>query len=305
MGIFDKLVYSEKDYATNTKLIKQRIEEFIPKASKPEGIRKLLSTIMLTADLTEFPTARTAKVKDQKAIDERIFNIIDAMQEDLQKGRHIRFQSHAKMLQTAITVYRAFGVEGNQKDLETEEIMLQCESVIYEALLRKTDLSKEKKAILDKAEGETNENEVARLENEYNKLVAEEEGIDENIAAYTEIYNGNLEAKNVRARVNNGVQLQKMSIVTSLSEFNREVELGVQLFEKAHAHNVEIIEAARDAKKSVAGMHKGTSSNSDFRANLEGRKNAAMKEMVENSTPGEEAEPAKPKSAFRDAMNQK
>lgn len=302
MGLFG---YNVKDYAKNTENYKEKIQALQMKCGNEMGLRKILNTALILLDTTEFPKGKNGK--QQQAIDERIAKLIDSMYRDVQQRKPAKLSSHAEMLVSAISDSRAFGEEAfDANDIAQQETMADCKSDIYDALNEKKKLAERKEALLKEGEqlqGVGAEQDMARLELEYNTCVSQEERLDEDIAAKTEIYNANLEAVNARARVKSGVQLKGLSVVNNLAEFTREVEKGTALFAEAHEKNSEILSAAREAKAEIKGMHANTASSSGFRDLTEARKNANMTAGMSNAN-GQSA-PEKSDSPFMNALNRR
>ena len=300
MGIFG---YDEKEFAKNSASFKESLQKIYERCGSEMGNRRLINTAISQIDLIEYPDKKNSK--GQRAIDARIQALIDSMIHDVQQKKPARLSEHLNILISAITDSRQWGEEAyTPEELKSQETMAECKSEIRDKLEAKKKIALRKEEILQEGErisGPGAEEDMAMLEVEYNECVAAEERLDEDVVALTETYNVNLEAVNAKKRVKSGRQLKKLSVVSSVAEFEREVEEGARLFEEAHERNEEINSIAKEMKDRVRGTQTNTKS-SGFGELVGARKNANLESAIDDSN--YEA-PAAKQSAFRDAMSKR
>ena len=302
MGI---LGYDAKEFATNSHEFKVELNKIYEKCGAEMGNRRMINLIISQLSDAEFPGKKNTK--EQRAIDERIKNLIQAMTRDVQQKKPARLSEHANMLQSAIADSRQWGEEAyTPEEIRSQETMAECKSGIRDCLEQKKQIAIRKEEIMREAErlsGPGADEDQAALELEYNACVADEESLDENINAMTETYNVNLEVINAKKRVKSGKELKKLSVVDSVAEFDRIADEGARLFVEAHEHNADLSEITKRAKSEVRAAQANTSSSSGFAANLEARKNAKLENAIDGASYQAPAE--QKTSAFRDALSKR
>ena len=302
MGIFG---YDAKEFATNSHEFKAELNKIYEKCGAEMDNRRKINLIMNQLSDAEFPGKKDTK--EQRAIDERIRTIIKAMMRDVQQEKPALLSGHIFMLQSALNKSRQFGQEVcTPEEIRSQETMAECKSNIRDCLEQKKQIQIRKEEIMREAErlrGPGAEEDQAALELEYNECVANEEHLNENINAMTEIYNVNLEVINAKERVKSGKQIQQLTVVDSVAEFDRIADEGAAIFEDIHGTVGDLSDIAKRAKSEVRASQSKNTSNSGFAANLEARKNAKLENAIDGASYQAPAE--QKTSAFRDALSKR
>ncbi|MBE6555149.1 MAG: hypothetical protein E7663_02785 [Ruminococcaceae bacterium] len=187
MGLFG---YNAKDYAKNTEIMKQKIQDLWQRAMQYPGVGTALNTAMIK--MQEFPKGADGKQLEQ--IDARIFKLIDQMMTDVQQESAGKLSAHANMLMAAVTKSRNYGKEAYPPEqLKAQEMMAECNANIEENLTQKEKIAKEMEAIINRAKKIQAENpnsaELQRLQLKYAQFNKEKDRIEQNLQLWVKQYN--------------------------------------------------------------------------------------------------------------------
>jgi hypothetical protein len=196
MGLFG---YNAKDYNKNTAQIKERIEDLYKRATRIKGasgsgIGVILSHLARECDQYDFP--KRADSKSVEAIDNRIFEVLDRMERDVQMGNIARLSAHADILNEAITDSRQWGKERyDSRYLENTEAKAQAMGNIFNALEEKAKLLEKIAEIKEEARLARDTGDAAALQKatiKFQALKEQESSCDQTVKVWQANYNAAL-----------------------------------------------------------------------------------------------------------------
>jgi len=227
MGLFG---YGKGDFEKNTGVFKQRVNNLLFSMNRLNnaqayGIGPALNGIIFTLDEVKY-TKKNGK--EQNAIDERMFKLIDSMERDLQKKNAGSFSEHMRMLGEAVDDSRRYGQEAYTADeLQAQEKMAIEKGHICDALNQKGEIDKQKELIVKRIKKllvEGKKAEVQKLELEFQAYKSKEATLNESITAHCANYNLALQVGQIKERSKLTAELKANKIVENPAAFARETE---------------------------------------------------------------------------------
>lgn len=192
MALFGLGGYNEKTYAKNTERIKEQITELNQAmlGGKFPGAGATINAVLF--QFGQYP--KRGNPKEMAAIDDRIFDLLEKMMQDIQQDKPGKLSGHANMLLAAVSKSRKYGKEAYPQDqLKAQEIMAECNANIEEHLFQKEELAKQMDALKRKgkliAQDNPNSVELQRLQIKYAELNKELKRVEQNLNLWVTQYN--------------------------------------------------------------------------------------------------------------------
>lgn len=281
------LGYTKKDYKINSANFNDKLMEIMQLAAINKvgnGIGTVINAVMYNISQdAEFPKDANGKVL--KEIDARIDKTLGKMKDDIQQRSPARLAAHATVLLSAVTDSRRFGKERfSAKELEAEEVVVECKALIRDSLLEKGE-KKEAQAKLE-AKGNKLPDGHAELEliaQEWEDLEKDLEAIDGQIDVYRKRHNANIEIINVRKL---GAAYTKLpEKITTVQEFDRESEMILMKAAEEAGYTDGISEKSKEVKSALAGERgESSSGQSAFFAKRAATQAAQLSDNVDSAS---------------------
>lgn len=260
MGLFDHK-YSEKEYNKNTTLMTNEVSNLMFFTNEFNA-GTLLNAVLFS--LAKQPMKMGDK-KVMTAMDARIFELINTMKRDMQKGDAAMFACHANILLSTIDKSRIFGEELLTPDeRKAQEIIAQSRALMHGALMERDGIYKRMSEIEAKAPLlEESSTEFMMLENEYSELEQNMSAVMDNLAVYTRRHNDNIKIINTRKIMKGYKELGDK--IVSAQEFDREIAEINRLEAVESGYSESINDSVSELENERAGIRANNQPSSTLR----------------------------------------